>query len=87
MGTGRRGSTLKPREKCPRRCLRHLPDYQINWSAVHDVVRQLQREFQKLRRIAGKCLPLVTHEEQRRIIRELAEHIDQKIDYCRSMSG
>jgi hypothetical protein len=67
--------------------VRHLPDYQINWSAVHDVMRELLREFQKLRRITGKCLPLVTHEEQRRVVRELAEHIDQKIDYCRSMSG
>lgn len=67
--------------------VRHLPDYQINWNAVHDVMRELLRDFQKLRRITGKCLPLVSHEEQRRIVRDLAEHLDQKIEYCRSMAG
>jgi tetratricopeptide (TPR) repeat protein len=67
--------------------VRRLPPYQINWSAVHDVMRDLQREFQKLRRIANKCLGLVTSDEHRRIIRELTEHIDRKIEVCQSMSG
>ena len=43
--------------------VRHLPNYQINWSAVREVMRDLLKEFQKLRRITGKCLPLG---EQRR---------------------
>ncbi len=67
--------------------VRHLPNYQINWSAVHEVMRDLLKEFQRLRRITTKCLPLVTHEEHRRIVRELTEHIDRKIEVCRSMSG
>jgi tetratricopeptide (TPR) repeat protein len=67
--------------------VRHLPNYQINWSAVHDVMRDLLREFQKLRKITNKCLPLVNDEEHRKVIRELAEHIDRKIDVCRSMTG
>ena len=50
--------------------VRNLPNYQINWSAVHDVMRDLQREFHKLRRIANKCLGLVTSDEHRRIVRE-----------------
>jgi tetratricopeptide (TPR) repeat protein len=65
--------------------VRGLPNYQINWSAVSEVVRDLQREFQKLRRITSKCLPLVGTEEQRRIIRDLAEHIDRKTEVCRSI--
>jgi protein O-GlcNAc transferase len=67
--------------------LRNLPNYQVNWSAVREVMRDLLREFQKLRRITGKCLPLVNSDEQRRIIRDLADHIDKKIEACRSMGA
>ncbi len=67
--------------------IRSLPDYQINWSAVREVMRDLIKEFQKLRRITGKCMPLVNSEEQRRIVRDLADHIDKKIEACRSMGA
>jgi Flp pilus assembly protein TadD len=67
--------------------VRHLPNYQINWSAVREVMRDLLKEFQKLRRITGKCLPLVTSEEHRRIVRDLADHIDKKMEACRSMGA
>jgi Flp pilus assembly protein TadD len=67
--------------------VRHLPNYQINWSAVREVMRDLLKEFQKLRRITGKCLPLVTSEEHRRIVRGLADHIDKKMEVCRSMGA
>jgi tetratricopeptide (TPR) repeat protein len=67
--------------------VRSLPNYQINWPAVHDTMHDLLREFQKLKRITGKCLPLVKTEEQRRLIRDLASHIDRKMDVCRQMGG
>jgi len=67
--------------------VRNLPNYQINWSAVREVMRDLLREFQKLRRITGKCLPLVNNDEHRRIVRDLAEHIDKKMEACRSMGA
>jgi tetratricopeptide (TPR) repeat protein len=67
--------------------VRHLPNYQINWSAVREVMRDLMREFQKLRRITGKCLPLVKNDEHRRIVRDLADHIDKKMEACRSMGA
>jgi tetratricopeptide (TPR) repeat protein len=67
--------------------VRHLPNYQINWSAVREVMRDLLKEFQKLRRITGKCLPLVVNEDQKRIIRDLADHIDKKMEACRSMGA
>ena len=67
--------------------VRHLPNYQINWTAVRDVMRDLLREFQKLRRIVGKCMPLVHSDEHKRIIRDLAEHIDKKMEACRSMGA
>ncbi len=67
--------------------VRHLPNYQINWAAVREVMRDLLKEFQKLRRITGKCLPLVNSDEHKRIIRDLAEHIDKKMEACRSMGG
>jgi tetratricopeptide (TPR) repeat protein len=65
--------------------IRRLPNYQINWSAVYDVMSDLQREFHKLRRITNRCLPLLTNEEHRRVVRNLAEHIDRKIEVCRSV--
>ncbi|HKB40649.1 MAG TPA: tetratricopeptide repeat protein, partial [Gemmataceae bacterium] len=67
--------------------VKHLPKYQVDWSALREIMRDLTKEFQKLRRITGKCLPLVSNEEHKRIVRDLAEHIDQKIDTCRSMGG
>jgi tetratricopeptide (TPR) repeat protein len=67
--------------------VRNLPNYQINWSAVREVMRDLLREFQKLRRITGKCLPLVVSEDHRRIVRDLADHIDKKMEACRSMGA
>ena len=65
--------------------VRNLPNYKINWSAVSDVVRDLQREYHRLRKITNKCLPLVSREEQRRAIRDLADLIDRKIEVCRSI--
>jgi tetratricopeptide (TPR) repeat protein len=67
--------------------VRNLPNYQINWQAVREVMRDLLREFQKLRRITGKCLPLVTNDEHKRIIRDLADLIDKKMEQCRSMGA
>jgi Flp pilus assembly protein TadD len=67
--------------------VRHLPNFQINWPAVREVMRDLLREFQKLRRITGKCLPLVANDEQRRMVRDLADHIDKKMEACRSMGA
>jgi tetratricopeptide (TPR) repeat protein len=67
--------------------VRHLPNYQINWSAVREVMRDLMREFQKLKRITSKCLPLVTSDDHKRIVRELSDHIDKKMEACRSMGA
>lgn len=67
--------------------VRNLPNYQINWSAVREVMRDLMKEFQKLRRILGRCTPLVTTDDHKRIIRDLSDHIDKKIDACRSMGA
>ena len=55
--------------------------------AVREVMRDLLKEFQKLRRITGKCLPLVNSDEHRRIVRDLADHIDKKMEACRSMGA
>src|SRR5206468_11159113 len=63
--------------------VQHLPRYQVDWSALREIMRDLTKEFQKLRRITGKCLPLVSNEEHKRIVRDLADHIDQKIESCR----
>jgi tetratricopeptide (TPR) repeat protein len=67
--------------------VRHLPNYRIDWTAVREVMRDLLKEFQKLRRITGKCLPLVTSDEHKRIVRDLADHIDRKMEACRSMGA
>lgn len=67
--------------------VRNLPNYQINWSAVREVMRDLLKEFQKLRRITKKCLPLVQTDEHRRIISDLTDHIDRKMEACRSMGA
>lgn len=65
----------------------NLPRYQIDWGALREVMRELLKEFQKLLRITGKCLPLVKTDDQRRVIRDLVDHIQQKIEACRSMGA
>jgi tetratricopeptide (TPR) repeat protein len=67
--------------------MRRLPNYQINWPAVREVMRDLQDEFLKLRRITNKCAQLLTSEEQRRAIDDLTRHIDRKIELCHSLGG
>jgi hypothetical protein len=67
--------------------MRRLPNYQINWPAVREVMRDLQDEFLRLRRIANKCLQLVSSDEHRRTIADLAQHIDRKIELCHSLGG
>jgi tetratricopeptide (TPR) repeat protein len=65
----------------------NLPRFQVDWSALREILRDLMKEFQKLRRITGKCLPLVTSDEHKRIVRDLMEHIDKKIDACRELGA
>jgi tetratricopeptide (TPR) repeat protein len=65
--------------------VQHWPHDQINWSAVREVMRDLEDEFLKLRQITRLCLPLVNTEEHRRIIRDLSRHIDGKIEECRRL--
>jgi tetratricopeptide (TPR) repeat protein len=67
--------------------VRRLPSYQVNWPAVHDVARDLLGEFQRLRRIVGKCQTLVGSEEQKRQLRELSEQIDRRTEACQSLGG
>jgi tetratricopeptide (TPR) repeat protein len=67
--------------------MRRLPSYQINWPAVREVMRDLQEEFLKLRRVANKCLGMISNEAQRRSIRDLIARIDRKIELCHSMGG
>jgi tetratricopeptide (TPR) repeat protein len=69
------------------RQVRSLQNYQVNWQAVHDVMRDLKREFQKLRKIVGKCQGVVTNPELRRVLRDLCAHIDRKIEFCREWQG
>jgi tetratricopeptide (TPR) repeat protein len=65
----------------------NLPRFQVDWSALREILRDLMKEFQKLRRITGKCLPLVTSDDHKRIVRDLMEHIDKKIDACRELGA
>jgi tetratricopeptide (TPR) repeat protein len=67
------------------RQVRSLPGHQVNWSAVRDVADDVERDLRKMRRITGQCLLLVTREDQRKAILDLADQIDRKIDLCRSL--
>jgi tetratricopeptide (TPR) repeat protein len=67
--------------------VRHLPDHKINWSAVREVMRDLIKEFQKMRRLIGKVQPMIRGEELRRTLRDLSALVDRKMESCRSMTG
>ena len=65
--------------------MRRLPSYQINWPIVRNVMRDLEDKFFQLRRVAQKCLSLITNEDLRRDVNSLVTHCDRKIDQCHSL--
>ena len=65
--------------------MRRLPSYQINWPLVRNVMRELEDKFFQLRRVAQKCLGLLTSDDLRRDINSLVTHCDHKIDQCHSI--
>jgi tetratricopeptide (TPR) repeat protein len=65
--------------------MRRLPSYQINWPIVRNVMRDLEEKFFQLRRVAQKCLSLLTSEDLRRDINSLITHCDRKIDQCHTL--
>jgi tetratricopeptide (TPR) repeat protein len=67
--------------------VRHLPRHQIDWSAVHDVLRDLRGELVRLRRVAVKAVQIERDDEQRSALRGLIGRMERKIDQCRSMGG
>ncbi len=69
------------------RQVRGLDRGQVNWAAVHEVMRDLKRDFSKLRKTVARCLAVVTHPDQRRQLRTLGEHVDRKIEFCRDWQG
>src|SRR4029077_20649498 len=48
--------------------MRRLPSYQINWPVVRNVMHDLEDKFFQLRRVAQKCLSLLTNDDLRRDI-------------------
>jgi tetratricopeptide (TPR) repeat protein len=65
--------------------MRHLPSHEINWPVVRKVMRELEDKFFQLRRVAQKCLSLLTSEDLRRDTSGLITHCDRKIDQCHSL--
>jgi tetratricopeptide (TPR) repeat protein len=65
--------------------MRRLPSYQINFPVVRNVMRDLEDKFVQLRRVASKCLSLLTSEDLRRDVSSLITHCDRKIDQCHSL--
>ncbi|MBI3407285.1 MAG: tetratricopeptide repeat protein [Planctomycetes bacterium] len=65
--------------------MRRLPSYQINWPVVRNVMRDLEEKFFQLRRVAQKCLSLVSADDLRRDLNSLIHHCDRKIDQCHSL--
>jgi tetratricopeptide (TPR) repeat protein len=62
-----------------------LPDYQINWSAVANEVRDLRRHFLRLRRLGKLCLAQGASPENERRLHDLIGLINRKMGVCRSI--
>jgi tetratricopeptide (TPR) repeat protein len=67
--------------------VRHLPNSQVNWPAVADVMQEMRGDYQRLKRAVGKCQALAVTEDQRRALRDLGGKVDRKIEVCRSWGG
>ena len=67
--------------------VRHLPNYQIDWAAVHELTRDLRGDFQRLRRAGNKCSGIAKDDEQRRVVRQLIGKAERRMDQCRALRG
>jgi tetratricopeptide (TPR) repeat protein len=65
--------------------MRRLPNYQINWPTVRDIMHDMEDKYLFLRRVAQKCLAHVTNDDNRRELHRLISHCDRKIDQCHSL--
>jgi tetratricopeptide (TPR) repeat protein len=65
--------------------MRRLPNHQINWGVVREVMRDLEDRFTRLRRCAQRAAALVTQEDQRRLLTRLIHHCDRKVDQAHSL--
>ncbi|MFO0968464.1 MAG: tetratricopeptide repeat protein [Gemmataceae bacterium] len=65
--------------------MRRLPNHQINWGVVREVMRDLEDRFIRIRRCAQRAAALVTQDEQRRLLTKLIHHCDRKMDQCHSL--
>jgi tetratricopeptide (TPR) repeat protein len=64
--------------------IRHLPRYQVEWSAVHAMMGDLRSEFARLRKLVSKCTKLVREDEQREKLNELYKSVEKQISQCRA---
>jgi len=65
--------------------MRRLPNHQINWGVVREVMRDLEDRFTRIRRVAQRAAALVTTEDQRRLLTRLIHHCDRKMDQAHSL--
>ncbi len=67
--------------------MRRLPNSQVNWTTAREVMRDLEEDFLQLRRLTNKCLQLVTSDDQRRFLHQLADYLERKIESCHALNG
>ena len=65
--------------------MRRLPNHQINWGVVREVMRDLEDRFTRIRRSAQRAAALVHQDDQRRLLTRLIHHCDRKVDQCHSL--
>jgi tetratricopeptide (TPR) repeat protein len=65
------------------RQVRSLHGDEINWRAVHKVMRDLRHELGMLRHAAGRALIIDSHPEHLRQLRDLIDTLEAKLDETR----
>lgn len=69
------------------RQVRALRQDEINWRAVHKVMRDLRQEFTVLRHAVGRALVIDSHPGHLAQIRDLVDSLDRKIEETRRWQG
>lgn len=61
-----------------------LPSYQVDWPEMRHYLRDLRSRMQRIKKTAGRALPLAVNDSPRRSLQELIRQSDHEIERCKT---
>lgn len=65
--------------------VRRLPSYQVDWPEMRRYLRELRSRMARIKKTAGRALPLAVNDLQRRNLQELIRQTEHEIERCKTL--